>query len=63
MHSFPHAHPHSGRRLGRGTPALAAAIDAVAACPTAADVAASPWARRCYNLTRICVDQAMPDGS
>lgn len=33
-----------------------AIVDA-AACPTTQDVAASPWARSCYHLTKVCVDQ------
>lgn len=37
--------------------APAAAAAATAACPTAEDVAASPWARSCYHLTKVCVDQ------
>ena len=28
-----------------------------ASCPTARQVAASPWARSCYHVTKACVDQ------
>lgn len=37
------------------------ALDA-AACPTTAEVAASPWAKSCYHVTKACVDQGKRGG-